>query len=170
MKKILILFILMMTVVWSQQTIAQSVYSGTWMIGGSAQFSSTKIKNSDGATTSLDLSPNLGLFVIDDLAVGLGISFMSTSAGGNTNSSFGLGPFVRYYITDPVFVQGGVDLGLDDESATTFGLSIGYSWFIDNTLAIEPSLFFSSVNYEGENADATIFGLSIGIQAFAGND
>jgi hypothetical protein len=146
---------------------AQTVDQGTWMIGGSASFSSTKVKNVP-ASTILDLSPKFGLFIIDDLAVGLGISFKSTSADTSSNSTFGLGPFVRYYLTDPIFVQAGVDLGLEDNSATSFNLSLGYSWFVDNTVAIEPALFFSSVNYDGESSDATIFGLSIGIQAFPG--
>ncbi len=146
---------------------AQTVEQGTWMIGGSAGFSSTKVKNVP-ASTNLDLSPKLGLFIIDDLAVGIGISFKSTSSDGSSNSTFGLGPFARYYLTNPIFVQGGVDLGLEDNSATSISLSLGYSWFIDNTVAIEPAFFFSSVNYDGESSDATVFGLSIGIQAFAG--
>lgn len=162
------LFGLLITTGMSNAITAQTIDQGTWMIGGSAGFSSTKIKNVDDATTSLDLSPKLGLFIIDDLAVGLGLSFHSTSSGGTSNSSFGLGPFARYYITDPIFVQAGVDLGLEDDSATAFGILLGYSWFVDNTVAIEPALFFSSVNYDGESSDATIFGLSIGIQAFAG--
>ncbi len=147
---------------------AQTVDATTWMLGGSAGFSSTKIKDVKGSTTNLDISPNLGFFIIDDLAVGLGIGFTSTSSGGNSNSSFGLGPFARYYLTDPIFVQAGVNLGLEDNSATTFGITLGYSWFIDEVLAIEPALFFTSVNYEGRALDATILGLSIGIQAFPG--
>lgn len=170
MKKMIPTLLTAMALTWMLPSVsAQTVTSGAWMFGGSAQFSSTKLKNSDGATTTLNLAPNFGLFIIDDLAAGINLSFMSTSFGGTSNSSFGLGPFVRYYLTDPIYVQGGVDLGLNDNSATTLGLSVGYSWFIDDALAIEPALFFSSVNYDGENADATIFGLSIGIRAFAGN-
>jgi hypothetical protein len=161
------LFGLLITMGMAHAITAQTIDQGTWMIGGSAGFSSTKVKNIP-ASTNLDLSPKFGLFIIDDLAVGLGISYKSTSSDGSSNSTFGLGPFVRYYLTDPIFVQAGVDLGLEEDSATSFSLSLGYSWFVDNTVAIEPALFFSSVNYDGESSDATIFGLSIGIQAFAG--
>ena len=147
----------------------QTVNQGAWMIGGTAGFSSTKVKDMD-ATTSLNLSPNLGIYIIDDLAIGANISFLSTSANGNTNSSFGLGPFVRYYVADPIFLQVGVDLGFEDDDATVFGASVGYSWFLDNSLAVEPALFFKFENYENDAADATKFGLSIGIQAFPGRN
>lgn len=149
--------------------IAQTVNQGAWMIGGTAGFSSTKVKDQD-ATTSLNLSPNLGIYIIDDLAIGANISFLSTSANGNTNSSFGLGPFVRYYVADPIFIQAGVDLGFEDDDATVFGASVGYSWFLDNSLAVEPALFFKFENYKNDAADATKFGLSIGVQAFPGRN
>lgn len=147
---------------------AQTVNAGTWMIGGSAGFSSQKIKNADASTTYLNLNPTLGYFVADDWGVGLSINFNSTSYDGESDSSFGLGPFVRYYFTDPIYLKVGLDLDLDKGGGTLFTAAVGYSWFISSDMAVEPNLFFSLNNGEGETSDFTVFGLGIGIQAFPG--
>ena len=74
------------------------------MVGGAAGFASSKFKDADNSTTTVIIAPNLGYFIADDLALGLGVGFVSTSFNGNSNSSFNLGPFARYYVTEPIFV------------------------------------------------------------------
>ena len=145
---------------------AQTVGKGAWMVGGAAGFTSSKFKDADNSTTTVIIAPNLGYFIADDLALGLGVGFVSTSFNGNSNSSFNLGPFARYYVTEPIFVQVGADLGLDEGAGTTIGASVGYSWFLNNGVAVEPALFFNIFNNDGDAGDFTIFGLSIGVQAF----
>jgi hypothetical protein len=74
-------------------------------------FSSIKSKGNDPAyvdpdvvkVTTLNLSPKFGFFIVNNLALGLNVSIGSSidkpkSGGKNTTTSFGLGPFVRYYI------------------------------------------------------------------------
>jgi len=151
----------------SQMLSAQTVGKGAWMVGGSAGFSSQKFKDADFSITKINLNPDLGIFIADDLAVGLGIGFESTSANSISSSTFAVGPFVRYYVADPIFIQVHADLGLSDGGGTSFGASVGYSWFLNNGVAIEPSLFFTSFNNDGDALDYSVFGLSIGIQAFA---
>lgn len=163
-------FMLISFVCLAQVISAQTVHKAALMIGGSAGFSSQKIKDADNSTTYFNLKPTVGYFFADDLALGLGVDFSSTSFNGNSNSSFSLSPFVRYYVTDPIFVQVHANIGLDDGAGTAFGAAVGYSWFLSNNVAIEPALFFTSVNNDGDAFDSTIFGLSIGIQAFANHD
>lgn len=144
---------------------AQTVGKGAWMIGGSAGFNIRKVKDVDGTTSKITVDPNLGYFIADDLAIGLELDFRSTSSGGNSTSTFGLGPFVRYYFTDPIFVQANVALDLSDGGGDpVFGAEIGYSWFLNNGLAIEPALYFNTGN------SISNFGLNIGIQGFAHHD
>ena len=139
------------------------------MVGGSAGFQSFKFKDADESTTIIDLSPNLGYFIADDLAIGLGLNLTSVSPGGGESfTDFGLGPFVRFYFADAIFAQAGVNLGLGDSEFTEFQVGVGYSWFIDNSVAIEPMLFYNSHSEDGDTFDASTFGLSIGVQAFAG--
>jgi len=154
----------------TQMVSAQTVGKGAWMVGGSAGFSVQKFKDADESTTFIGLNPTLGYFIADDLAIGLGIGFNSVSFDGNSSSTFNLGPFVRYYVTDPIFIQVGANLGLDEGAGTSFGAQVGYSWFLNNGVAIEPALFFTSFGNDGDALDYSVFGLSVGVQAFAHHD
>lgn len=148
----------MVVFVLGQVASAQTVNKGAWMIGGSAGFKSDKPKGAD-ATTTLNISPNVGYYLMDDLAIGLGLTFADPSSGQNS-----LNPFARYYVFNPVFVQAEVGLGLDDGAGTSFKASVGYSMFLNNSVALEPALFYSG----RENFSS--FGLSIGVQAFLGRN
>ena len=72
----------------------------------SIKFKANSMENVDPdviKVTTLNLSPKIGYFVINNLALGLNLSIGSSidkpeSGGKNTTTSFGLGPFVRYYI------------------------------------------------------------------------
>jgi len=152
----------------SQTISAQAVNQGAWMVGGSAGFQSQKYKDADESTTYINLSPNLGYFIADDLAIGLALNLSSISSDGESVTDFGLGPFVRFYFADAIFAQAGVNLGLGDSEFTEFQVGVGYSWFVDNSVAIEPMLFYNSHSVDGDTFDYSVFGLSIGIQAFAG--
>jgi hypothetical protein len=148
---------------------AQTVNQGAWMVGGSAALDITKYKEADESTTSFLLDPNLGYFIADDLAIGLGLTVYDSGIEGS-DAFFGVGPFVRYYVTDPIFLEVGADLELNDGGGTSIGAKVGYSWFLGNSVAIEPALYFNTYSNDGDFADFTSFGLSIGIQAFAGRN
>lgn len=166
--KIALLLVAMMF--FGQLASAQTVGKESWMIGGSAGFSSQKYKNDDKSSSILNISPNAGYYFADDFAILLGIGFRSISYDGESTSFFSLAPGLRYYVTDPIFIQADASFGLDDFGGTTFGISVGYSWFLNNSIAIEPSLFFESSNNDGDNFDYTAFGLRIGVQGFLHHD
>ncbi len=155
---------------FSQSISAQTVNKGAWMVGGSAEFSSLKYKDDNNSHTYFSIAPNVGYYFMDDLAVGLNVNFTSNSYAGNSNSSTYLGPWVRYYVTYPIFVMVGANLGLSDGAGTTISAGVGYSWFLNNAVAIEPQLFFNSFNNDGDAGDYSEFGLSIGVQAFIGRN
>ena len=136
------------------------------MLGGTAGFRSETYKDADISVTTIDVSPNLGYFIADDLAIGLALTLNSTSIEDESSTLFGLGPFVRFYFADAIFAQAGVNLGLGDAEFTEFNVGVGYSWFVDNSVAIEPMLFYRSVGVDDPGVDSSIFGLSIGVQAF----
>ena len=154
----------------SQTISAQAVNQGAWMLGGSAGFQSQSFKDIDGSATTIWFAPNLGYYIADDLAIGLNLNVTSLSplGDGESTTDFGLGPFVRFYFADAIFAQAGVNLGLGDVEFTEFQVGVGYSWFVDNSVAIEPMLFYRSHGVDDPGIDSSIFGLSIGIQAFVG--
>ena len=148
---------------------AQTVGKGAWMIGGSAALDIEKYKDADESTTSFLLDPNVGYFFGDDFAAGLEL-YVNDSGIEGAETSFALAPFLRYYITNPIFIQVGAGFDLTENGGTVFGGKVGYSWFLNNGVAIEPALYFNSYNNDGDLNDFTSFGLSIGIQAFVNHD
>lgn len=65
-----------------------------WMIGGGLRL------NTSDNNTQIAFEPNAGIFVIKNLAVGGNILLDYSKAGDNKVTSFGIGPFVRYYFTN----------------------------------------------------------------------
>jgi hypothetical protein len=161
---------------------AQAVNSGAWMLGGSLGFNSIKYDGADEANTAFNISPNFGYYVINDLAIGVRLSFYNESYGDESDSQFGAGPWARYYIVkSPVFAQAGIDFGstgldlfslLADEGSSTIHFGAGYSWFLNNSVAIEPLLQYSiySADDEGFIGDYNRFGFNLSVQAFIGRN
>lgn len=160
---------------------AQTVNSGAWMVGGTLGFNSVKSDGDDNSETWFNISPDLAYFIIDDLAIGSRLNFQSYSYDGDTESQFGFGPFARYYFVNSLYAQAGIDFGstgdnffslLADEGSTTLNFAIGYSWFLNNSVAIEPSLQYSiySADEDGFLGDYSRFGFNIGVQAFLGRN
>ena len=153
----------------SQSLSAQAVGQGAWMVGGSAGFESESFKDIDGSQTTIRFAPNLGYFIADDLAIGLALtveSFSPLDDDFESVTNFALGPFVRFYFADAIFAQAGVNLGLGDFEFTEFQVGVGYSWFLNNSVAIEPMLFYRSHGVDDPGIDSSVIGLSIGVQAF----
>jgi hypothetical protein len=139
---------------------AQAAPKGAWMIGGEASFNSTSY---DGeSTTSLTVAPGAGYFIINNLAVGASIG-LGTAEDVTT---FGIGPFVRYYVWNNLFATAGLQYtslkvkDVDAVTSTRFGGGVGYSFFLNEGVAIEPAI---NVDFGDE---VTNFSIGIGIQAF----
>ena len=144
------------------------------MIGGDAGFRNFSPKGGSETTSLLTISPGVGYFVIDHLALGARISFINISSGGSTFSSFSFGPFARYFIGDTkVFGELSYDFGSvsngNSNSFSTSELKIeaGYAAFINEHVAIEPAFYWSSQSSKGENIGSS-FGINIGLQIYIG--
>lgn len=149
-------------VCFAQAISAQTVGKGAWMVGGSAAFDIQKIKDVKKSQTTILIDPTLGYFIADDLAIGAELAFQKT---GDLDAYFAVGPFIRYYFIDPIFVQANVGIDLSENGGDpVFGGSVGYSLFLNNGLAIEPAVYFNTGN------SVSHFGLSIGVQGFCNHD
>ena len=166
---------------FAQMASAQAVNSGAWMLGGSVGFNSIKSDGDDNSETYLNVSPNVGYYIINNLAIGARINFVSYSYDGESESQFGFGPWARLYVVNSLFAQASIDFGstgmdffslLADEGSSTLNFGIGYSLFLNNSVAIEPQLQYSiySGDEDGILSDYTKFGFNIGIQAFLGRN
>ncbi len=146
--------------------------AGTIMLGGGLNFNTQSSKTAgvdNGSTTSFGIRPNVGYFLSDNLVVGLGLGFNSSTtkspaAAGGTgedemiNSDFSISPFVRYYseIGDRAgaFLHGSVDIGSNKTKMTPAGgataestgssigvnISPGVYWFITKHIGLESTI------------------------------
>ena len=154
----------------------------TWLVGGTGSFNSykqyesftfqntgeyVKVRND---IKEFELSPKVGLFIIDKLAVGLSSSFTrekfeSTTITGNAGSSpsksyrFSTGPFVRYYFLEKekqfnILVQANyqfgnlnlTDLPDDEGSINRFALLAGPEIFFNSCVGLEVLLGYRMYN------------------------
>jgi outer membrane autotransporter protein len=170
---------------------------GTMLVGGDVDFYSYSSKMKDGNTTvktgtqtSFGLSPRFGYFVIDKLAVGASVNlslskYDSKSSFGSDNTSTGvsIGPFVRYYFDPGFFVQGSFGVGATNYHydnvggendvkyrTSNFGLGVGYAYFLNDNIAIEPMIGYASYSSKTKGSDAKDINsqlyLSVGFQIY----
>lgn len=143
---------------------AQTVNQGAWMIGGGVGYVSQSNSEIDLDISTFYFTPRVAYYVIDNLGVGLGVDFVSFTIDGESESSTSLTPYARYYVFDAIFAQASYELPFEEDVDGTFAVGAGYSWFLNNSVAIEPTVVYRS---SGDNSS---FGLEIGIQAFIGRN
>ena len=165
MKKILILLIgvAMSSVAHAQFT------KGTIMAGGSlgASFTTNKTEvgnttTTTGTTNTVNFFPQVGYFVIDNLAVGAGIDLYSTttkakgSNNKNTTSTSSFAPFARYYyqkfygqlafnVGSGNFKNTNGNVTTDNKfTRTGLNLAVGYAYLLNEHVAVEPQIGYAT--------------------------
>jgi hypothetical protein len=188
-KTTLILSILLFTAICANSQITK----GYWLVGGNASLSFDEQLNSfaDGSSakrTLLELSPNIGYFLTDQLATGAkiniqGVYYKYIEGSNGTNYTFG--PFIRYYFLKPeklinVFVETSFLYGINhrpkyegfyeahNNYVYKYNGVIGTSIFLNDVVSINFSLDYTRTTYDDgsqlqKNNDIT-FG--IGFQIF----
>ena len=89
MKKILAIIILV-TIFYSSNAQTEK---GDWIVGGRVDL------NTGENSTQIRFNPGAGVFVIDHLAIGGNFAIDYAKSGDVKSTSFGIGPFARYYFT-----------------------------------------------------------------------
>ena len=147
---------------------------GDWMVGGYFRL------NTSDNNTEISLTPNAGLFVVDNLAVGGNIGLNHTTSGNNKYTSFGIVPFVRYYFTTetqkvrPV-LHGALNylstrnkIG-NNTSSTNTGLNFfvggGAAAFISNSVSIDALIGYDRTKYKNFDGSGG-FAFNIGFQVY----
>lgn len=160
---------------FSLPAFAQPV-KGSMLISGGAGFNSYKY--GDYSSSIIFLSPSVGYFVTDRLAAGAALDL--TFYGGDDDGSYiSIGPFARYYFNGEgparFFGQAGfqfanIDFGDNSDSFTNLGFHVGagVNYFLNEFVALEGMLRFSSDKDKDDDQSATNIGLLIGVAAFIG--
>lgn len=146
---------------------------GDVLVGGNLGFQTGENSN------QFNLSPNIGFFVAKNFALGAALNFNSSKQGNISSSTFGLGPFARYYfgqtmtkpflVTEVDFLSTTIKTGESKLSNNGFGwlLGLGFAAFINESVAVEA---VSGYNYNKfKNVDGSGgFALRLGFQVYLG--
>jgi hypothetical protein len=135
------------------------ISKGTILAGASSNLSFTSVSPDTGENYTLfDLSLKGGYFVIDNVVAGANFGYQKIDDYSVT--SFGI--FGRYYYQGKFFGGAGFNIITPEgsDSQTSIPFEVGYAAFINEFIAVEPSLNFSI----GE--DNNTFGFRVGFTLY----
>jgi hypothetical protein len=165
---------------------------GVWLVGGNGNFLTSKYEYSSPTFSStsdrlnISISPTVGYFIIDKLAVGLRTSFsknkdqVNGAGGGYTNvNRFAIGPFAKYYflekdkhynlVADVSYQYGLYSFKPTKGNSNTFNAAIGPVIYFNTSVGLEFLLgYYSTKETIKQNGDITTkqsgFQIGIGFQ------
>lgn len=148
-----ILFIATLLVTFASNA---QIDKGNWMMGGSGAIGNFKTTSGESSTTntSITISPNIGYFFIDKLAIGLAgkYTYIFPKGGDHTISSNNVSPFIRYYFLEKekqinIFSEARYEIirmNHSDIKADEFLIKAGTVFFVNSSVGIEVALNYST--------------------------
>ncbi len=161
---LLFLFLIFVIIPIKAQT-EKPISKKYFLVGGSLGFNMNNLSgtNKDGSTyqnktNTFNSDIYFGYFFINQLAIGINPDFEFQWHWANNNVKktmiFTLNSFLRYYFRFGLFGEGTIGIGFSKEEfnsdlsrkreVSSWGLGVGYSLFITNSIAIEPVLSYKS--------------------------
>jgi outer membrane protein len=165
MKYLLLFPILLLTINLNAQT-----EKGSVLVGGNLAL------NTGEGASEFTFSPDFGVFVANNFAVGGFLNFSDRKLGDTKLTDFGIGPFARYYFgntsTKPFVVTEFNYLTttskFEEQKNTTNGigflLGMGFAAFINEVVAVEGISGYKYSKYkdaDGSNGFSLRFGFQI---------
>jgi hypothetical protein len=179
----------------------------TWLVGGTGSFDSYKqnetfvftqtgeIQDVERSVKELEFSPKVGYFVIDKLALGLGISYINQKYetktisgifgdGASKSYSFYVGPFARYYflnkekpyniLAEANYQIGNLDLSdfSDDKGKLSkFSIFVGPEIFFNSSVGMNFLVGYTNIQRNMDNntytsIDRNGFQIALGFQIY----
>jgi opacity protein-like surface antigen len=144
---------------------------GDWLIGGLMQLNTAK------NNTTIEFSPNAGFFLLDNFALGAKLVISYDELGDLKVTSFGVGPFARYYFGKKnikPFVAADFDyqnqkiktsVGSSTENAFNFFLGGGVAFFINENVAVETLLGYRHTKVKEEEGNGGL-NMKVGFQVY----
>lgn len=147
---------------------------GDWMVGGNFRL------NTADKNTEIAFAPNAGYFFFENLAIGANIALNSSKSGNNKYTSFGAGPFARYYFTTQTqtvrpIIHGSFNylsaknkignITSSTNTGTNFFIGGGAAAFISNSVSIDALLGYDRTKYKNFDGSGG-FAFNIGFQVY----
>jgi hypothetical protein len=144
---------------------------GDWLVGGLLDLNTAK------NSTTFNFSPNAGYFLANNFAIGGNLVFAYDKLGDLKVTTFGIGPFVRYYFTeekvrpffagDMTFEKRKIEttLGSNTEDAFSWFLGGGAAFFINENVAVDGLLGYAHTKVTDEDGSGGLR-LRVGFQVY----
>lgn len=145
---------------------------GDWMVGGGFRL------NTSDKNTLIELNPNGGLFIINNLAFGGNFAFSYRKVEDDKITAFGIGPFLRYYFTNanvrPIlhahlnFISEKrklANLGSNTNTGLNYFLGGGAAIFISDQVSIDGLLGYDHSKFKDFDGSGG-FAMTIGFQVY----
>lgn len=150
------------------------ITKGNWLVGGSGNISSYENKYINNGTEvsnkglGINISPNIGYFFINKFVAGANISIGYTKPQGYENSSsYGIGPFVRYYflkedkrinlLAQANYSFGATKSGINKSQSNGYGFKAGPVIFFNSSVALEVTLDYNSSKLIPNNSSSSSY-------------
>lgn len=144
---------------------------GDWMVGGGLNLNTAK------NNTVINLSPSAANFIINNLALGGNVKLSYAKEGVIKTTTFGLGPWMRYYFTQanvrPI-IQGNFNFissktRVNDASSTNNGTNFflggGAAIFLSSHVSLDALLGYDHTKYNSLDGSGG-FAMNIGFQVY----
>ncbi len=157
------------------------ITKGNWMIGGGISYASSNYnsENYGASHTSYNfqVKPNIGYFIIDNLAAGVkvGVGKIGDKGLRTSYTDFNFGPFCRYYFLNSeknvnVIAEGGYQYGFEKGttplkiSKNTFTLSAGPVVYFNTVVGLEFLISYSTYKFSGIKGSNNTIMFGLGLQ------
>lgn len=133
---------------------------GKWLIEANTGFGTPGVGSTQFALSSVDgetawnVGAEAGYFVIDNLAVKLGLGYGDAGDDFSSVLSYKIG--AKYYVANkfPLEVSyNGMSIEDADDNPSYVGLQGGYAWFLGPNVSVEPGVRYN-VSLDDEIADS----------------
>lgn len=136
------------------------------------------VQSQDGLEDNIvnfSLSAQGGYFIADNFVGGLNLGFNSTTVGDFSGRNFSIGPFARYYFEKVFFgasflaVNSKTDVGGGEDftsNGTQFNLELGYAAFLNDYVALEPTISYLTTGGDLNIGGLSAFALNIGFSIY----
>lgn len=173
--KIIIASVLLFSVTTNAQ-----ITKGNWMVGGNASYSSSNAVDANGnkfgKSMTIQIAPNLGYFFIDKLVGGAQLNFnYGKPSGGNSSTSYGISPFLRYYFLKPekrvnILAEASFGYGITKPQNDKSNFGRGYVFkagpviYFNSSVGLELTANYNSSYLQQTNNNYNNFTIGFGLQ------
>ncbi|WP_260391874.1 porin family protein [Apibacter muscae] len=177
------LFLPMLAMTFGLGNLAQAqIQKGNLMVGGTITDMDFGLKK--GQSWGIGITPKLGYFIKDNLAVGgyVNVDISKQGQGSTTRTGYGVGAFGRYYANKEDInnllkngrfffeVNAGLEGANQKGEPTTngfgFGLGPGYSYFITPNIGLEALVKYNGLTGGGNEGYQHDLSFNVGFQIY----